>query len=58
MATQIMTTEELNRNIYLGKTDNIARPHLDDARVYADEAHLRRQQAMWDQAKQWADENA
>jgi len=50
---------EIDKNIYLGKTERIARPFAEDPKViYADEADLRRQQGQWDAAKAWADEDA
>lgn len=54
-----MTAEEINRNIYLGKTTTTERPFADDpVRRYADPPDLARHQRMWDQAKQWDDGNA
>ena len=36
------TIQEIDKSIYLGTTDRIARPRLDDDRVYYDAAEFRR----------------
>lgn len=58
MTTQIMTGDELNRNIYLGKTATIPRPAATDTGAASFPDTLARHQQMWDAAKAWADEDA
>jgi len=53
------TIDELNRNIYLGKTATTERPYAaDPVRRYANPDDLARHQRLWDQARARADQNA
>lgn len=57
MSTQ-MTAAEASANVFLGKTQHLARPSADDPRYANFPDTLARQQAQWDKAKAWDDRNA
>lgn len=52
------TIQEIDKNVYLGKTATIPRPTADDRGMGGFPDTLSRHQRAWDEAKRWDDENA